>query len=207
MIQGLQSEADIQRLIAQYGEDSRQVAEARVAEERRVYAATKLTADMSQDMKDEIMKAWDAANGMASVDMATAIAAAADQASRMANELGRAVSNAIALANQGVGDVERARINYEFRDDPLGRAGALAGAEFDARTNLPPAPTALSETSLKRKSKSSSPHGSRPNAIISSFRTGGRKKPQLTAQAEVKAVTRLVRQSASKKRSMTLSSH
>nr|WP_263481000.1 phage tail length tape measure family protein [Pseudosulfitobacter pseudonitzschiae] len=138
LIQGLQSEADIQRLIAQYGEDSRQVAEARVAEERRVYAATKLTADMSQDMKDEIMKAWDAANGMASVDMATAIAAAADQASRMANELGRAVSNAIALANQGVGDVERARINYEFRDDPLGRAGALAGAEFDARTNLPP---------------------------------------------------------------------
>nr|WP_269145093.1 phage tail length tape measure family protein [Pseudosulfitobacter pseudonitzschiae] len=142
LLQGLQSEANIQRLIAQYGEDSRRVAEARVAEERRVYAATKLTADMSQDMKDQIMKAWDAANGMASVDMATAIAAAADQASRMANELGRAVSNAIALANQGVGDVERARINYEFRDDPLGRAGALAGAEFDSRTR-PASGTAL----------------------------------------------------------------
>lgn len=137
LILGLQSEANIQRLIAQYGEDSRRVAEARVAEERRVYAATKLTADMSQDMKDEIMRAWDAANGMASVDMATGISAAADQASRMADALGRAVSNAIALANQGVGDVERARINYEFREDPLGRAGALAGAEFDARTTLP----------------------------------------------------------------------
>lgn len=137
-VAALEAEANIQALIAQYGEDSRRVTEARVAEERRAYAATTLTADMSQTMKDEIMRAWDAANGIASVDMASSVSAAADQASRMANELGRAVSNAIALANQGVGDVERARINYEFRDDPLGRAGALAGAEFDARTELPP---------------------------------------------------------------------
>lgn len=136
-VAALEAEANIQALIAQYGEDSRRVTEARVAEERRVYAATTLTADMTQVMKDEIMRAWDAANGIASVDMASSVSAAADQASRMANELGRAVSNAIALANQGVGDVERARINYEFRDDPLGRAGALAGAEFDARTELP----------------------------------------------------------------------
>mgnify|MGYP003624503109 FL=1 len=71
------------------------------------------------------------------IDVSSNIAVGGDQATRMADELGRALSNAIALANQGVGSVDRARINYEFRDDPLGRAGALAGAEFDARASLP----------------------------------------------------------------------
>ncbi len=77
------------------------------------------------------------AQRVGSIDVSSNLAAAAAQASRIADELGRAVSNAIALANQGVGDVERARINYDFRDDPIGRAGALAGAEFDARASLP----------------------------------------------------------------------
>lgn len=72
-----------------------------------------------------------------SIDMSSNLAAGVAQASALADELGRAVSNAIALANQGVGAVRRAEINYQFRDDPIGRAGALAGAEFDSRVDLP----------------------------------------------------------------------
>ncbi len=71
------------------------------------------------------------------IDVASNLKAGADQASRMANELGRAVSNAVALANQGVGSLDRARINYEFRDDPLGRAGELARLEYDSQVTPP----------------------------------------------------------------------
>ena len=74
------------------------------------------------------------------VDVSSNLAAGADQASRMANELSRAVSNAIALANQGVGEVDRARINYQFRDDPIGRADQLARLEFDSRVETPSGP-------------------------------------------------------------------
>lgn len=73
---------------------------------------------------------------LSTIDVASNIAAGADQASRMADELSRAVSSAIALANQGVGAMDRARINYEFRDDPIGGAAALANAEFDSRTKM-----------------------------------------------------------------------
>lgn len=68
------------------------------------------------------------------IDISSNLADGADQATRIANELSRAVTAAAQLANQGIGALDRARINFEFRDDPIGRAGALAGAEFDAST-------------------------------------------------------------------------
>ncbi|MBO6789513.1 MAG: hypothetical protein JJ894_03150 [Dinoroseobacter sp.] len=58
-------------------------------------------------------------------------------ASGMADELGRALNASIALANQGVGAADRARINFEFRDDPIRREAELAGLEFDSRAGLP----------------------------------------------------------------------
>lgn len=62
----------------------------------------------------------------------SALSGAAAQASRIADELGRAVNNAIALSNQSVDDLEVARINYDFRDDPRAKAAALARQRFDA---------------------------------------------------------------------------
>lgn len=58
----------------------------------------------------------------------------ASEAARVADELERAVGNAINLAAQGISDVRRAKIEYEFRDDPIGRAGALAAERFDTQT-------------------------------------------------------------------------
>jgi len=58
--------------------------------------------------------------------------AAASAAAGIAAELDRAVAAAGRLANAGVGDLQTARINAQFRTDPVGRAGALAGARFDA---------------------------------------------------------------------------
>ncbi|WOI30039.1 coiled-coil domain-containing protein [Sulfitobacter dubius] len=63
---------------------------------------------------------------------AGSISGAASQAGRLADELGRAVNNAVNLAAQGISDVKRAKIEYDYRDDPVGRAGAIAAAQVDA---------------------------------------------------------------------------
>ncbi|WP_136440297.1 hypothetical protein [Pacificoceanicola onchidii] len=67
--------------------------------------------------------------GTVNFDAATASAA------RMADEINRAVDALYELRAQGLTDLETAQIRYEYRDDPIGRAGALAGAEFDRRTS------------------------------------------------------------------------
>lgn len=56
---------------------------------------------------------------------------AASSASRMADEISRAADAMYDLRAQGLTDLETAQIRYEYRDDPVGRAGALAGAKFD----------------------------------------------------------------------------
>lgn len=136
-IAALQAQAALNAIVAKHGADSAEAVAARTANERQAFAAATLTHDMAQSTKDEIMGAWDAANRLSGVDTASGLSLAAAQAKRIADELARAVSNAASLANQGVADAERARINYEFRDDPMGRAGALATAEFNARNTLP----------------------------------------------------------------------
>lgn len=60
---------------------------------------------------------------------------AASSASRMADEISRAADAMFDLRAQGLTDLETAQIRYEYRDDPVGRAGALAGAEFDRRVD------------------------------------------------------------------------
>lgn len=108
----------------------------------------------TSEMTEETFREIEAlAQRVGGVDVSSNLAAAADQASRIANELGRAVSNAIALANQGVGDVQRARINYEFRDDPIARAGAMAGAEFDARASLPTGTDSTIRNAVEREKR------------------------------------------------------
>nr|WP_286174083.1 hypothetical protein [Rhodobacter sp. NTK016B] len=63
---------------------------------------------------------------------AGALGGAAGQAARLADELTRALNAASALAAQSVTDLQRAEIEWQFRDNPVGRAGALAAAQFDA---------------------------------------------------------------------------
>lgn len=79
---------------------------------------------------------------------------AASSASRMADEINRAVDAMYELRAQGLTDLETAQIRYEYRDDPVGRAGALAGAEFDRRVD-PLAqtlgPTAGTQLALERE--------------------------------------------------------
>lgn len=52
-------------------------------------------------------------------------------ASRMADEISRAADALHAMKSQGVTDLQTAKIRYEYRNDPVGMAGVLAGSQFD----------------------------------------------------------------------------
>ena len=101
LISTLNQQANIQLLIAQYGEGSRQVTEARLSAERRVFVATKLTSDMAQSLKDQLLASWDNTKGIASVDMAGNISLAADEASRLAINLAAARAQEISRITGG----------------------------------------------------------------------------------------------------------
>ncbi|WP_339636164.1 phage tail length tape measure family protein [uncultured Sulfitobacter sp.] len=121
LLDQLTQQADIQALVARYGENSRQVAEARIAAEREVFEQTSLTADMSQTMKDEIMAAWDAANGLSLVDIAAGISPAVAQAAALAQNLGIALNEALSLQNMQAGAV------YSGRGDGMAEVRARRG--------------------------------------------------------------------------------
>lgn len=93
--------------------------------------------DEARNLVEQLLNVEDAALRAAAADIAGAITPAANEAKRLADELGRAVVNAINLAAQGVSSLRQAQINYDFRDNPTGRAAALAREQFDVSTAVP----------------------------------------------------------------------
>jgi hypothetical protein len=79
--------AEMAALILQYGSDSYVVAAQRAANEREAYEAAAIAAGYTEIQRDNLMDAWDAANGIASVNMAGNIALALDPASKLASKL------------------------------------------------------------------------------------------------------------------------
>ncbi len=61
------------------------------------------------------------------------VGATAAQATTLADELARAAGNAMSLVAQSLTSLRESEIRLKFKDDPVGLAGALAGARFDAR--------------------------------------------------------------------------
>lgn len=84
-------------------------------------------------LAEELTKSEDAArqlNAQAG-NMPAAFSAAASAASRITDELNRAVSAAARLAASAISDVRFAQIELDFRTDAVGKAGAIAAAKFD----------------------------------------------------------------------------
>lgn len=121
LIAGLEAEAEIRKAITAHGESSQQVAELRLAEERRVYEASLDTLNVTGQMKDEIMAAWDAANALSMVDIAAAISPAVAQAAALAQNLGIALNEALSLQNMQAGAV------YSGRGDGMAEVRARRG--------------------------------------------------------------------------------
>lgn len=133
----LQAEAALQEAIAIHGEDSLQAAELRLQAERQAYQAQVDAQEISDELKDALMAAWDAANGVASADMAGNITLAADEAHRLKTNL---------LAAQGKDIMGRIRANPDF-NDPRGESAGAGNPDHVYRdqglpsVDLPPNPS------------------------------------------------------------------
>lgn len=134
----LQQQGAVQQAIRTYGEDSVQVARLRVDAERDAFAALVDSLVPAGALRDQLMAAWENAEGLGRTDMSGNLAIAAAQARAIADALGQAVANAQSLAAAGISSLQQAEINWEFRNDPVQRARALARAQFDAQTPVPP---------------------------------------------------------------------
>jgi len=97
------AEQQIAALTAQYGADSLEVAYARAAAEREVMAAQIEAQGFTGQAAADLLAAWDAARGIASVDMASGVGAAAAQARLLAASLGISLQQAVALMGLGGG--------------------------------------------------------------------------------------------------------
>lgn len=84
------------------------------------------------NLVEQLLNAEDAALRAKAIDMSAPITAAAEEAKRLSDELNKALGAAQALSASGISDLTTARINEQYRTDPVGKAGALAGAQFDA---------------------------------------------------------------------------
>lgn len=124
----LQAQADLAALVASHGEASLQVAQARVSAERDVFLQQVDSREISESLKLELIAAWDAANGVASADMAGNIIFAADEAARLHQNL------VAAMAAQGQIIADRIRNNPDALD-PRGEGNGNAGIARDPRLN------------------------------------------------------------------------
>ena len=135
-IEQLQLEAEINEAIRTSGEGSVEVAELRLQAERELFEQRIEELTITEELKKEMMAAWDAANGVAGVDMAGNIALAAGEAQRLKNEL---------LAAKGAAIMAAAKANPDFHD-PRGESPGSGNKEYVyqdqglPRVVLPPNP-------------------------------------------------------------------
>jgi hypothetical protein len=78
----------------------------------------------------KLREAAKAGQDLDNVDLEGALGGAANQAARIADELGRAAGNALSAAANASAALQDAQIRRQFAGDPVGQAGALAAAQF-----------------------------------------------------------------------------
>lgn len=118
---------------------------------RAMDAAYPNIAAMPKDMRDLYEQVAKSGQSLAhlkglSDSAESGISAAAGAASKLADELGRAMGNAVSLANSAAFDKKLSQLRYQYRGDPVAYAGAAEGMKFDqqqqalygASADLPP---------------------------------------------------------------------
>ncbi|MEL6587950.1 MAG: hypothetical protein AAFQ50_15060, partial [Pseudomonadota bacterium] len=103
LLADLTAQADMQALIAEYGEDSGQVLIAQLQTARDIQDQFLDTLGVSDDLRASLMDAWDAANQVASVDMEGNILSAVNAAGQLVQRLwgAAAAANAVAALQSG----------------------------------------------------------------------------------------------------------
>lgn len=98
MLAELQAQAEMMRLIALHGEDSRQVTEARLEAEYRALEAMAESAGVSDELRGRLLEAFTHYADLARVDAARSIGAATAEAARLAAQLSIGLDAARKLA-------------------------------------------------------------------------------------------------------------
>lgn len=97
MLADLARQIDLQATINSYGEDSAEVARLRAAHERDVFAEMVNSLDISEDLKQELIRSANAAQMLAQTDMSGGIEVAATAAEQLAVALGVSLARAQAI--------------------------------------------------------------------------------------------------------------
>ncbi|MGK8235208.1 phage tail length tape measure family protein [Roseovarius sp. MS2] len=131
MLSTMTEQNALAQAIAQHGADSTEVTRLRAQFALNAKLEEIEASNASEATKDALRDAAEAAFDLSTADISGALNAAANEAARLSAEVRGAVDAMFDLQSQGEVGLENARIRAEFRDDPIGRAGALAGARFD----------------------------------------------------------------------------
>lgn len=99
----LRGEADVQHLIARFGRDSVAVTQLRAQQERAVAVAAINSRNISEQLKQELIDAYDAAERIAGTNLAAGITPAVSEAQRLSEALGISLGIAQAIARVGGG--------------------------------------------------------------------------------------------------------
>ncbi len=86
------------------------------------------------ELQNTMTKSGDATEGMAAAAEKIRFDGAIASARALSSELSTALETMFQLQSQGANNLARAKIRYDFRNDPVGEAGALAGLRFDTDT-------------------------------------------------------------------------
>ncbi|AHD03097.1 phage tail length tape measure family protein [Leisingera methylohalidivorans] len=136
LIASLQQEAALRQAMNEQGAGSVEVAELRLQAEREAFQQQVDALDVSEELKDELMAAWDAANGVADADIAGNITLAADEAHRLKTNL---------LEAQGKEIMGGIGANPDF-NDPRGESAGAGNPDYIHRNqglpdvDMPPNP-------------------------------------------------------------------
>lgn len=146
----LKQQAEVQELINFYGEDSVQVAKARAEAEREAFVEMTRTRRVSAELKEELIRAYDAAAALEAWNMASPLEKATSVARALGDALGISLSDAQAAMaslvasapgggwlNGAIGDA--ARLGASLWDAARAAAAARGGSVVSANPSQGPA--------------------------------------------------------------------
>lgn len=122
----LQQEIALRDTIRQFGADSVEAARARAAAERQAFEATVDALGVTGELRAEMMRAWEAARGLAGTNMVGPIAAARSEARAMADEIVRAIDAVNMLQASSAAALRDSEMALRYAGDTVGLAGARA---------------------------------------------------------------------------------
>lgn len=150
LIEELRRQAEVQELINFYGEDSVQVAKARAEAEREAFVEMTRTRRVSAELKEELIRAYDAAAALEAWNMASPLEKATSVARALGDALGISLSDAQAAMaslvasapgggwlNGAIGDA--ARLGSTLWDAARAAAAARGGSVVSANPSKGPA--------------------------------------------------------------------